>query len=184
MAHKIDSMQLEIVLLLLREELHLREIARKLGESHSTVLRKINWLIDRNVVGAKMQGKNKLYSLENNLECRAVVFMAENYKLSKLLGEYPELAVILGEVLGKVNSEMVVLFGSYAKFSADKGSDVDIFIERRDLKLKKKIEGLNSRLSVKFGIFDLDSLLVKEIIKNHVILKGVEEFYERSRFFE
>ncbi len=33
-------------------------------------------------------------------------------------------------------------------------------------------------------MFDTKSLMIKEIIKNHVILKGVEYFYEKTEFFE
>jgi len=46
------------------------------------------------------------------------------------------------------------------------------------------VESIHSRIKVKFGDFDLSSNLIKEIIKNHVILKGVEEFYEKTKFFE
>ena len=39
-------------------------------------------------------------------------------------------------------------------------------------------------LSVKLGKFDNSSFLIKEIIKSHVVLKGVEDFYEKTKFFE
>ena len=48
---------------------------------------------------------------------------------------------------------------------------------------KNKIKELNSKLSIKIGDFDVNSLLIKEIIKNHVIIRGVEEFYTKNKFF-
>ena len=41
---------------------------------------------------------------------------------------------------------------------------------------------MNSRISVKSGPFDLGSDLIMEIIKNHVIIKGAEEFYAKTGF--
>ena len=43
---------------------------------------------------------------------------------------------------------------------------------------------INSKLSIKIGKFDTKSLLIKEIIKNHVIIRGLEDFYERVEFFK
>jgi len=183
MVQKIDSLHLDTVLILLRGKIHLREIARLLGESHSTILRKLNELIKENVIEAEFQGKNKLYSLKNNLMGRSTIYMAENYKLTKLLKEYPKLSIILSEVSKKTDEKVIMIFGSYAKFLAKPNSDIDIFIETKSRKVKDIVKEINSKLSVKIGPMDKDSLLIKEIIKNHVILKGVEEFYERTEFF-
>ena len=47
-----------------------------------------------------------------------------------------------------------------------------------------RVKETNSKLSIKIGKFDTKSLLIKEIIKNHIIIRGVEEFYERVEFFK
>lgn len=175
---------MEILLLLLRGESHLRGVAKQLNESHSTVLRKLNKLVKENVLDYKTEGKNKVFSIKNNLQARSYVFSAERYKLIKLLRQYPKLNVIIDEILKKSRERLIVLFGSYAKISAKSDSDIDIYIETRSRKVKNGIEMLNSRIRVKIGSFDRDSLLIKEIIKNHIILRGVEEFYEKTRTFE
>ena len=79
---------------------------------------------------------------------------------------------------------MIILFGSYAKGNEKPDSDIDTYLETTDNKIKDKIKELNSKLSIKIGKFDLDSLLIKEIIKNHIILRGVEEYCERNNFFK
>ena len=79
----------------------------------------------------------------------------------------------------KCDSKLIILFGSYAKNIAKPESDIDIYLETEDQNIKKKTEEINSKLSVKIGAFNKDSLLIKEIIKNHVILKGAERFYEQ-----
>ena len=79
---------------------------------------------------------------------------------------------------------MIVLFRSYAKGHPKKDSDIDIYLETTNNKIKPKIQELNSKINIKVGKFDINSLLVKEIIKNHVIIRGVEDFYEKNKFFE
>lgn len=183
MVQNKTNMGLEIILVLIRERGHLRGIARKLNQSHSTVSRRINELLNENVVDYRMEGKNKIFSLKSNLQARNYVYSAERYKLAKLLNKYPHLGVIFDEVLKNVQSKIIVLFGSYAKFSAKPGSDIDIYIDTSEEKAKRKAEEINSRIRAKAGRFDASSLLIKEIIKNHVILRGIEEFYEKSGFF-
>ena len=79
---------------------------------------------------------------------------------------------------------MIILFGSYAKGNEKSDSDIDIYLETINNKVKNKVKEINSRLSIKIGEFDLNSLLIKEIIKNHVIIRGLEEYYERNNFFK
>ena len=67
---------------------------------------------------------------------------------------------------------------------AKKDSDIDVYIEAKDQKLKREIELINSKINIQIGKYDKDNLLIKEIERNHVILKGAEEFYECNKFFD
>jgi hypothetical protein len=49
--------------------------------------------------------------------------------------------------------------------------------------VKEAVEAVHSRISVKIGELDTSSQLVREIVRNHVILQGVEEFYGKIGFF-
>ena len=184
MVQKRDYLELEIILVLLKGENYLRGIAKQFGESHSTILRKLNRLTTENVLDYKMEGKNKVFFIKKNLQAKNYVFNAERYKLIKLLRKYPELDVIMDDVSRATKETLVVIFGSYAKFVAKEDSDIDVYVETRNRDVKEQVESIHSRIKVKFGDFDLSSFLIKEIIKNHVILKGVEEFYEKTKFFE
>jgi len=177
------NLDYEIILILLKDEHHLRDIARILKKSHTTVLRKLNNLVKENTLDYKKQGKNKIFFIKNNLQAKNYVFNAERYKIIKLLKNYPELSVIIEDVIKQTNN-LIILFGSYAKFIAKKDSDIDIYIETTSKKLKERVESINSKIRVKIGKFNIESLLIKEIIKNHVILKDIEEFYENTKFFE
>jgi len=179
------NLDFEIVLLLIKEESHVRGIAKTLGESHSTILRKLNKLAEENILDYKLEGRNKVFFFRKNLQARTYILNAERYKQIKLLKKYPEMAVIAEEILKKCEDQrLIIIFGSYAKFSAKKDSDIDVFVETKDKKVKESIESLHSKINVKIGDFNISSPLVKEIIKNHVILKGEEEFYEKIGFFK
>lgn len=184
MVQNRDNLNFDIVLLLLNERLHVRGIAKKLGESHSTVLRRLNILTKENVLDYKIEGRNKTYLIKKNLQAKNYVFNAERYKQIKLLKKYPELNVIAEDILEKCDDKLIIIFGSYAKFSAKKDSDIDVFVETKRRKVKEEIESIHSKINAKIGELDLNSPLIKEIIKNHVILRGVEEFYEKIGFFK
>ena len=177
-----SNLELEIILVLIREKAHLREIARTLKKSHSTVLRKINELVKTGVLDYKREGKNKVFFIKDNLRAKNYVYSAEIYQLSKLIEKHPELGIIF-EDIKKATKGMIILFGSYAKSIEKKESDIDVYIETEDSSIKNKIKDLNSKINVKTGKFDINSLLIREIIKNHIIIRGVEEFYEKSKFF-
>lgn len=174
----------EIISELLREENHARAIAKKLDVNHMSIVRKFKELLEENVVDYKQKGKNKVYFLRKSIEAKTYVFKTEHYKLIKILREYPLLGSVFEKVQKNKKIKFAVLFGSYAKGTAGKTSDIDVYVETDDRNLKKELELINIRLSVKIGKFDLSSLLVKEIIKDHIIIKGVEKFYEKIGFFE
>ena len=178
-----DNLDYEIVLLLIKGERHIRDIGKALDASHSTVLRRLNRIVMENALDYRTVGKNKVFFIKKNLEGRNYVYNAERYKLNQLVKKYPALAVTVEDVLKKTDERLILIFGSYAKFSAKEDSDIDVYIETGSKKVKDAVESVNSKVRVKTGDFNPGSLLIKEMIKNHVIIRGVEDFYEKTRFF-
>ena len=84
-----QNLDLEIIDILLGSELHVRAIASKIGTNHMTVLRRLNELMDENVLDCQTQGRNKVYFIKRNTEARNRIFMAELYKLNRTLARYP-----------------------------------------------------------------------------------------------
>ena len=107
------------------------------------------------------------------------VQQAENYKLLKIIQKYPELQIIIENILKTSSEKLIILFGSYAKEIAKENSDIDIYVETTKKEIKIAIENINSKINVKIGTFNKNSFLIKEIINNHAIIKGVEEFYDK-----
>jgi len=176
-----QDIELEVILILLKGKAHLREISRLISVPHATLMRKLNQLVEDNILDYSLEGRNKLFFLKTNLQSKNYIFNAERYKLIKLLNKYPKLSIIFDDILSKSNNSLIILFGSYANFSAGSKSDIDIYIDGTK-KIKEELEEINSKISIKIGSFDKDSLLIKEIIKHHIILKGVEEFYEKISY--
>ena len=184
MVQKRNNIGLEVIQLLLKQEYHVRGLAKALNESHSTILRKLNKLVKQNVIDYKKEGKNKVFFLKKNMFSRNHILQSEIYKLTSLLNKYPELMIILEQISKKVDEKLIIMFGSYAKFRAKKDSDIDIYIETKNRNIKNNVENIHSKIKVKIGIFDIKSNLIKEIIKDHVIVRGFEEFYEKKHLFE
>lgn len=169
---------------LMKSENHIRELARILGTNQTTIARKVQELSQENIVDFKMEGKNKVFFVKKSLEARHFVYQVENYKLLRILNKYPQLRRIIEQIQKNNKIDLVILFGSYAKSTVNKESDIDIYIDTENLKIKEEVELIDSKISVKIGKFNNDSLLIQEIIKNHIILKGFEEYYDQNRFFD
>ncbi len=183
MEQKGYDYKLEIVLTLLQERCHIRGIASKLGTNHMIIVRKMQELSESNVVDFVQEGKNKTYFLKKTTEARSLVYMAENYKMLQTIEKYPSLRAFIEKIQRDQRVRLALLFGSYAKKTANKESDVDVFIETHDKALRNELSQADSRLSLKIGSYERESALIKEIEKSHVVLKGVEEFYEKNQFF-
>jgi hypothetical protein len=89
--HMERNLTNEVILLLLKEKLHVRAIAKKLKVNHVTVMNRLEDLVRENVLNFKQEGKNKVYFLKKTVEARSYIIMAECYKLNMTLKMYPEL---------------------------------------------------------------------------------------------
>lgn len=175
--------RLEIVGALLRERNHIRGIAGKIGTNHMLVARKIRELAQANVVDFVQDGRNKTYFLKKTAEARAYALMAESYRTVLLLAKYPGLRGVVEKIQKDSRICMAVIFGSYAKGLAAKGSDIDLFIGAGDRRLREELHLIDSRLSIKIGEYDRKNPLIQEMERDHIIIKGIEEFYEKNQFF-
>jgi len=182
MAQKWDNIEFEVILRLISGEAHLRQISKDTGIPRSTVSRKLGSLRNQLIVDYKIEGKNNIFFLRKNLVALKAIISAENYKFTKTTEKYTFLLPIF-EQLYRIKGP-IILFGSYAKGIAKEDSDIDIYIDSHDKSLKGKAEAIYGKLSVKTGIFNNQDLLMQEIEKNHVIIKGAEEYYERLGFLD
>ena len=177
------SYKYEVVLNLLKKENYLRQIARDLKTNHMTIKRVLNQLLKEKVVDVREEGKNNVYSIKITLEAESMVYRAEHYKFTKLLRKHPELKLNI-KSLKKLPVNLIIIFGSYAIGREKDKSDIDIYIETENRKIKEAALNINENFSVKIGKYSKESILIREIEDYHIIIKGVERFYEKNKFFK
>jgi predicted nucleotidyltransferase len=171
------SIKNEIFILLQKLKMHQRELERVLGVNQTNIRRALIKMEKENLIDKKNVGKSKIYFIKDSLEASIFSRISESYKLLKII-ENSEIRKVVSELLKNKKVKLAILFGSYAKNLAHKGSDIDIYIETNNQSIKKEIESINSKISVKIGKFNKNNFLMKEIINNNVIIKGVERYYE------
>ena len=174
----------EILLFLLKKDRHGRELAKELKTSLTRVQAILTELRNINVLDYRIEGKNHIYFIKKNLVSKSFILNAENYKLAKILSKHPELEPLFQDIIKKSQCHLILLFGSYAKNTERKESDIDIYIETTNPKIKEEAQKIYDLISVKIGKFNVNDLLIKEIMKNHAIIKGGENYYEKVKFFE
>ena len=179
-----NNYNVKIVESLLKSENHIRGLAKLIGTNQTTIARKVYDLYRENIVDFKQEGKNKVVYLKKTLEAKQYVNFVEIYKLLEILKKYPRLRKIIEEIKKNQKISLAILFGSYAKGTASKESDIDIYIDTTNNKIKEEVELIDSKVSVKIGDYDKNSLLIKEIEKNHIVIKGVELYYEKNKLFD
>ncbi len=158
-----------------------RDIARILKMNQKTISNILNELEKEHIIKFKKEGKNKYYYLNKFYPyIREVIHLIETQRKIDFLNRYSKLREFFLE-LEKRTSGVLVIFGSYANFSANEKSDLDIFVMGKI----KDSHDLEELYNIKINIvkstkskFNTKETIVKEIIKNHIILKGVEDFIE------
>lgn len=166
---------------LLKKPNHLRGLAKALKTNQMTISRKIRELYKNKVVDFKKEGRNKVVHLTRTLEAKQYVYMYEHQKLLQRILRYPRLRHIVEQIRKHPQVHLALIFGSYADETATPGSDIDVYLETDNKKLKEELSQLDSKLSIKIGWYS-GVPLIKEIERNHLIIKGVEELYEKYFF--
>ena len=188
------KIELKIVDFLARnidEKFTINKIAKSVKEYYSFVHRTINKLAIDGVVMKTKAGKAYLCSL--NLENEKTLMLIQLSEIERRKEFYEKnkgLKLILEDFVKSVeqfkNIISIALFGSYAKGTATGESDIDILLISKE---KIEIEKITREIYAKYGkeispviITQSDfekqknKAIIKEIIKNHYILYGIENF--------
>ncbi|PIN79446.1 hypothetical protein COV16_04140 [Candidatus Woesearchaeota archaeon CG10_big_fil_rev_8_21_14_0_10_34_8] len=144
------------------KEFHIRGIAKLLKIPKTTVSYKINQLIKENIVIKDSKGIFPSYRPSQN----------EIYKFKKRQHFLEKLFPLLNHLENELNPKCIILFGSFAKAEYDKDSDIDIFIQAKEHKIK--LTKFEKQLKHKINILFENNLnnLSKELLNN--IINGVK----------
>lgn len=157
------------------------QVAKRLKMNQKTVANILNALEKQNIVKYSTEGKNKYYFFNKlNPQISDILKIIELERKNQFTRKYPSLKELFLN-LEKRASGTLVIFGSYANFTSNKESDLDVFI----LGKIGNVEDLEEKYNLKINIvrsnkdkFNKEDTFIKEVIKNHIILKGVEEFID------
>lgn len=192
---KITPLELDIIALYCddyNKGIHIREIARRLGMNHRSIMLTLQRLEKKSIMQAKTIGKNKVHSLNlHNIITREYITSAEINRTISLLNRKFIFKKLAQEIISEMGHLPIILFGSYARRNETKESDIDIliFTDQGDYngEVEKKIKDFGKTYGVRFqiqkgtrdsfekGLLEKDPLVI-EIAQNHVILNNYQFF--------
>ncbi|MEK6918082.1 MAG: nucleotidyltransferase domain-containing protein [Nanoarchaeota archaeon] len=166
-------------------EYYIRDVGRLLKISPRTAQLILEDLENKGIAESKTRGKIKLYSLKVNELSRRYLTFVEQYKSIAFM----ERNLLVKEVVEKIIpfvEGIGIIFGSYAKGTSDKESDLDLFIAGNYKKeeIKKVSRNLGIEISIKcypLKTFEKNvnrDILLKEIAENHIVFLNVELFVQ------
>jgi len=183
---------------------HLRELARELEINHSSLRPYLDSLKEKGLIKEKKQGRNKVFSLNHNSDLLPYYLVqAEADRTAEFLEDNRTIRSFWKNFRDKVpyedrgDIEILALFGSFARGTEDEGSDIDLLLSapeeltKKVTKSCKKLEAVTGRTIELEETSSLRNLLAHkghgtfgEIINNHVLLLGIENFVQTARRFQ
>ena len=180
----------------------INELAKRVGISYSYVYSQIEDLQNRGIIIVDKQSKRK-YCKPNysNPEVKTAFINISNEILKDFLKKRDKVFFIIEKLLSELpkktdfNLLSVVLFGSLAKGTDFKKSDMDLFIlvpskEQYDEPIEMECVALSKGFGIEINpivsepasllsmLKDKEHNVGKEVLKNKIVLFGAEKFWE------
>jgi predicted nucleotidyltransferase len=162
-----------------KAEFYLRQISKLAKLPLKTCQNGLINLEKNRILKSKVEGKNKYFSLNlDNIQTKSILLQAEIYRTDIFLEKYSQFKTFLKELNTNIP---IIIFGSFAKLTADKGSDLDLLIisEKEELPfhlLPYKVHKINLSESSFLKAVKEQEPLIREIEEKHIILNN-HSFY-------
>ncbi len=168
------------------KEIYGRELIKKVGISQKNIALTLEELEKAGMLSSKTRGNIRYFFLNKlNPFYKKYLLLAEVENSIEFLKNQPKVSQVLDKI--EKNKKIICVFGSYAKGIQKKDSDLDLFIigKFNEKEIKKIGKDYNLTISIKGGTkYDFVSSLkernplLKEILENHILISGYEEFIE------
>src|SRR3989344_2305826 len=159
---------------------YLREISKLSKLTLKTCQNALLSLEESRVLKSKREGKNKYFSLNlENTKTKSYLQQAEIYQTDLFMEKYAQFKMFLKSLK---TTAPIIVFGSFAKCTADKNSDLDLLIiAEKELKLPLHLLPFKPheiKMAEKTFLKSVNQQedLIKEIEENHIILNN-HSFY-------
>ncbi|MEW5896397.1 MAG: nucleotidyltransferase domain-containing protein [Nanoarchaeota archaeon] len=167
-------------------EYYIREVEKLLKISPRTAQLILEDLEDKGIIESKTKGKIKTFKLNPSEFTKRYLVFVEQYKVIAFL----EKKLLIKEIIEKITPHIKgigIIFGSYVKGLEKEGSDLDIFIagSYNDEEIKRVSKNLGIEISIKcypMKTFELNltkDILLKEVLKNHIVFLNAEQFIRK-----
>lgn len=157
------------------------EIAKKQKLNQKSTSLFFKELEKQSILKSSTQGKNKLYFL--NKESKLLIHFIsaiEHLRTINFYKKQTKIKYIAEKILPKINNTAII-FGSYAKNKQKSKSDIDLLIiGNYDKSIEQDAELLNLTLDIKHYKELKKDTLIEEVKKDHIILKGFENFIQKN----
>ena len=171
------------------KDITLKIIQERTKLSYEPVHRIINQLVDKKLLIEKKFGKTLVYSLDFSKEKIRISFILyANEKKEKFEGENRNIYRALSKIK-EGDIDFLSIFGSYAKGSPTKKSDVDVLcVSPNKTKIEREIKSLRYETNLEFTpivipksefakIKKENEQFWKDLVEYGIIFKGYELFY-------
>jgi len=193
---KTEMKILEFFTINIGKQFTILEIARQIKTSYPITHEYIQKLADKNLIMVEKQGKSNLCSF-NYKRANQDVFYVEQLRAGNLIKKNKNLAVLTSDIKSKVDYYfyILLLFGSFAEGTQNKQSDIDLLMiipePENPEKFESKIHSITSiyPLEIHLTVINEKSFIemlagkdvtnvAKEVLNNHIILYGIENYYK------
>lgn len=162
---------------------YVRQVGVLLDIGPRTAQLNLEALEQRGVLESEIKGKIKTYILRKNAITKEYLKFAEIFKSIRFLEKDETIREIIGKLSYFIDG-IGIVFGSYAKGSQKPDSDIDIFVIGSYN--QEEVEKLSKLYSIAIGVKNYPltlfkkevtkDFLIKEMLNNHIVFQGVEEF--------
>ncbi len=167
----------------------IKEISRKIKADYRITYTAAQKLIDGGFLLAETIGKSALCQV-NKLYYGPKLYQAESERKEELL-KNKNLNQLYIEIMSKLKTSAFILliFGSYARGTQTKSSDIDLLFISNEADFESRISNILSLLPLKTHgiVFTEDEFVrmkdakkrnvIQEAIENNIILYGIEAYY-------
>ncbi len=185
---------IEFFLANITEKFGLRELSRKMGIDYKLIYVAVQKLIKKNVLITEKKANLSLCSLNLKGELTYIQFV-EMIRRDKFFQKHKDFEVFFQNVFDKIKyiHFTLIIFGSFVNGKENKESDLDLLILAPKREISEEIQRLINSESVLLkrkihsitlneeefmsNLSDKKLNVVVEAFKNHILITGIESFY-------
>ena len=170
-------------------DMTLKEILKRSGLSYEPVYRTLQEMTKKNIVFSRKFGRTLVYDLNSKKDISKMAFISYSIeKMRKFSDKHYDIYSAISEIPEDI-AEIIVVFGSYAKGTERKNSDIDLLCVGSEIeKLKSAVYALKRSHNKDFASVIIPKTEFAKIKKENkefwqdlvnygIIFKGYEPFY-------